>query len=203
MTFSWCGLIDERDRPITVHPPHCRGSIGFRHLLEDYVIGPSSTLVLRKAAVDRAGGFDEDLPRCHDFDLMLRIALTSAEGVRAVPEALTLYRRHAGQMSRDWRAMHREWNTVFEKCRGFAPADTAAVEARARSNINRYLAYLAYEAAEFREARQYVRQGMRHDRRAFVGDMRNWKIAAACSAEAVLPLRVHRGLERLAGIHRE
>jgi hypothetical protein len=203
VTFCWCGLIDEHDRPLAVHPSRWRGPIGFRHLLEDYVVGSSSTLVLRRAAVDRAGGFDVTLPRCHDFDLTLRIAFTDADSVQAVPETLTLYRRHPGQMSRDWRAMHDEWNAVFEKCRAMAPAEAAAVEARARSNINRYFAYLAYEAAAFKEARQFVRQALKHDPRAFLRDVRNWRIVAACSAEATLPAALHRRLERLAGINRD
>lgn len=203
VTFSWSGLIDERDRPITLHPAHWRGSITFRQLLEDYVIGTSSSLVMHRSAVERAGGFDVQLPRCHDFDLTLRIAFAESNSVFAVPEALTLYRRHPGQMSRNWRAMHREWHTVLEKCRSYAPADTAAVEPRARSNINRYFAYLAYEEAEFREARQFVRQAMRYHPGAFMSDVRNWKIVAACCSEALLPSPLHRRLEHLAGIHRD
>jgi glycosyltransferase involved in cell wall biosynthesis len=202
VTFSWCSLIDEHDRPIALHPSHWRGSIGFRHLLEDYVVGSSSTLVMRRAAVEHAGGFDVALPRCHDLDLTLRIAHADAESIHAVPEVLTLYRRHRGQMSRDWHAMHGEWDAVFEKCRALAPVDAAAVEARARSNISRYLAYLAYEAGAFSEARQFVRRAVRYEPLAFLRDLRNWRIVAACSAEAALPSGVHRRLERLAGLTR-
>ena len=202
-TFSWSSLIDEHDRPIAVHPAHWHGPISFRQLLEDYVIGPSSSLVLRRSAVERAGGFDEQLPRCHDFDLILRLAFAQADSIVAVPNTLTLYRRHAGQMSRDWRAMHSEWNTVVEKCRTFAPAETVAAESRARGNINRYFAYLAYENGEFREARRFVREAARHDPRSFLTDSRNWKITAASVAETLLPSAVHRRLERIAGIRRD
>lgn len=203
VTFSWSGLIDERDRPIGLHPAHWRGPISFRQLLEDYVVGSSSSLVIRRSSVLSVGSFDVQLPRCHDFDLVLRIAFAHPNGICAIPEELTLYRRHPGQMSRDWRAMHREWNTVFEKCRRLAPAETAAVESRARSNINRYFAYLAYEEAEFQAARGFVRQALRCDPRAFIGDGRNWKIAAACWSEALLPSNIHRRLEQLARIHRD
>src|SRR6185436_855711 len=116
---------------------------------------------------------------CHDFDLALRIAFTDAAAVRAVPETLRLYRRHASQMSRNWRVMDREWNLVFEKCRALAPTEAGAVEARARANINRYFAYLAYENGEFLDARRFVRAVARHDPRGMLTDPRNWKIAAA------------------------
>ncbi len=62
VTFSWCSLIDEHDRPIAVHPSRWRGSIGFRHLLEDYVVGSSSTLVMRRATVERAGASTSRCP---------------------------------------------------------------------------------------------------------------------------------------------
>jgi len=203
VTFSWTGLIDEHDRPIALHPAHWRGAISFRQLLEDYVIGTSSSIVMRRAAIDRAGGFDERLPRCHDLDLTLRIAARHADSVIAVAEALTLYRRHSGQMSRDWVAIQSEWNAVFDKCLALAPAETRAAEPRARSNINRYFAYLAYEAERFGEARRLVRQSMRAAPGLFVRDVRNWKIAAACGAELMLPSAIHRRLERLAGIQRD
>jgi len=202
-TFSWSALIDQHDRPIAFHPVHWHGPIGFRQLLEDYVIGPSSSLVMRRSSVERAGGFDEQLPRCHDFDLMLRLAFDRANSIVAVTDTLTLYRRHVGQMSRDWHAMHSEWNAVIEKCRTFAPAETAAVELRARVNINRYFAYLAYENAEFREARRFVWEAARYDLGSFLTDRRNWTIAAASVAEALLPSAAHRRLERLGGVRRD
>src|SRR5262249_16949972 len=36
VTFSWSVLIDERDRPLSIHPARWRGPISFRDLLTDY-----------------------------------------------------------------------------------------------------------------------------------------------------------------------
>lgn len=201
-TFSWSGLIDEQDRRIDLHPAHWRGPISFRQLLEDNVVGSSSSVVMRRAAILAVGSFDVQFPRCHDSDLLLRIALAHPNGVCAIPEELTLYRRHSNQMSRDWRQMHLEWNALLDKCRKSAPAETSAVERRARSNINRYFAYLAYEGAEFGEAFGFVRQSLRSDPRAFIADPRNWKVVAACLSGVLLPGSIHRRLEEFAGIHR-
>jgi glycosyltransferase involved in cell wall biosynthesis len=203
VTFSWSGLIDEHGRRIDLHPAHWRGPISFRQLLEDNVVGSSSSVFMQRSAILEVGCFDAQFPRCHDSDLLLRIALARPGGICAIPEELTLYRRHPGQMSRDWRQMHSEWNAMLEKCRKSAPEDTHAAERRARSNINRYFAYLAYEGAEFTRAFGFVGQSLRADPSAFLADPRNWKTVAACLSGAILPASIHRRLEQLAGVHRK
>jgi glycosyltransferase involved in cell wall biosynthesis len=202
VTFSWSGLIDEHGRRLDLHPAHWRGPVSFRQLLEDNVVGNSSSVVAQRSAILAVGGFDEQFPRCHDSDLLLRLALERPNGICAIPEELTLYRRHPSQMSRDWREMHSEWNALLEKCRNSAPQETRAVERRARSNINRYFAYLAYEGAEFTQAFGFVSQSLRSDPRAFLTDSRNWKVVAACLSGAILPSSIHRRLEHAAGIRK-
>lgn len=202
-TFSWYGLIDERGGRIHLATPRWRGPIEFSQLLEDFVIGCTSALILRREAILDAGGFDTQFPRCHDFDLVLRVSLQHRASIQAIPEELALYRRHSGQMSRDWRAMHREWEALVVKMRGLAPQETSAVEAVARSNVKRYYACLAYEEGRYAETAALLRQGFRAHPRAFLFDWRNWKVMAACCAGALLPAPLHRNLERLAGMRRE
>ena len=200
-TFSWSALIDESGGRIGLPGARWRGSIDFSQLLEDFVVGSTSSLVMRRSAILTAGGFDTRFPRCHDADLLLRIALGRPQAICSIPEELTWYRRHSGQMSRDWRAMHLEWELMLEKFQNLAPAETAKVERRARSNVNRYHACLAYEEAEFQEAFRLVGKSLRSNPGAFVADWRNWKVALASSCGVLLPARVHRRLEVLAGIH--
>lgn len=202
VTFSWSGLIDAQGRHIGLHSTRWRGPISFRQLLEDYVVGTSSSLVLRRAAVVAAGGFDPDFPRCQDCELILRISLAGPGCICAIPEELTFYRRHDGQMSSDWGAMQAEWNLMLEKCRRLAPEDTNAAEPLARGNMSRYWACLAYEARNVPAAWGFIGDGLRHAPRAFFADPRNWKVVAACLAGSLLPAAIHRRLERLAGLRR-
>ncbi len=72
-------------------------------LLQGNYIGMHATVMYRRDALARAGGFDSRLPACEDYDLYLRIA-------RDLPvhqhEALVAeYRRHDGNMSCDLRLM--------------------------------------------------------------------------------------------------
>ncbi len=50
------------------------GEAGFEALVVERCQIPVSTVVARKAAILKAGGFDESLARCDDYDMWLRTA---------------------------------------------------------------------------------------------------------------------------------
>jgi hypothetical protein len=50
------------------------GEAGFEALVVERCQIPVSTVVARKAAIVKAGGFDESLARCDDYDMWLRTA---------------------------------------------------------------------------------------------------------------------------------
>jgi glycosyltransferase involved in cell wall biosynthesis len=202
LTFSWSRFINEAGQDIGLHPLRWRGAISFRQLLADFVIGTTSSIVVRRKELDQTGGFDPELPMYCDMDLCLRVALYRPDNIHAISEELTLYRRHSGQMSKDWRGMRQDWERMLEKVRRVATEDTTAVEQQANSNMNRYFAYLAYESVEFRQALRLLWEGFKQSPGAFLTDSRNWLATAACLAGLTLPGFIHRGLERLAGFRR-
>jgi glycosyltransferase involved in cell wall biosynthesis len=57
-----------------------------------------SGALLRRDAVDRAGGIARDLPAAEDWDLWLRLLASGATLVHA-PDAVVAYRRHPGTMT--------------------------------------------------------------------------------------------------------
>lgn len=56
------------------------------------------------AMIRRAGGFDESLRSCEDWDLWLRLAIEGVEGA-CLPTVGAYYRRHAASMSRNKQLM--------------------------------------------------------------------------------------------------
>jgi glycosyltransferase involved in cell wall biosynthesis len=74
---------------------------GHREQWEGRSVVPS-TVLLRREVIERAGGFDEDLPTGEDWLFFLRAA-DVGPFVR-LPLATVLYRRHAGQARGDPRA---------------------------------------------------------------------------------------------------
>lgn len=68
--------------------------------------------------------------------------------------------------------------------------------------MNRYFARLDYERARYASGLEHLGEGFRMAPLAFLADSRNWLTAAACCTGLALPARLHRKLERLAGLRR-
>jgi glycosyltransferase involved in cell wall biosynthesis len=77
----------------------------FRRSLDLCLVSPSAVMMTR-ALFDAAGGFDETLPVCEDYDLWLRVS--ARHSVPLIPQALTVKRGgHADQLSRSVWGMDR------------------------------------------------------------------------------------------------
>jgi glycosyltransferase involved in cell wall biosynthesis len=105
---------------------------------------PTSSVVLRRAALDAAGGFESAVRVAEDWDLWLRLAACGV-GFVCSPEAVVRYRRHPGGLTADVAGLAR---CQLELHR--AHAALVAPEVRARA--------LAADAAALRSA---TRGGLR------------------------------------------
>jgi len=198
-TFSWVDVINRRSEPVRMPCPRWRGTVSFDQLLADFMIRTMSAVVIeRRAAVD-AGLFRDGY--CLDIEFFLRVALLRPDNILAIPEVLTLYRRHAGQRTGDWRRMREGWTEMLGSVRELA-SDKKAVAALGSSNMHRYFASVAYENGDFHEALRLIRRSFALSPAAFVRDRRNWLMSAAALAGFILPGRLLFALERSAGFDR-
>jgi glycosyltransferase involved in cell wall biosynthesis len=202
VTFSWVSSIDGNGKPICWHCPRWRGTVSLPQLLADYMIRTMSAVVMRRAAVEETGTFDPSLVRCVDLEFFLRASLLRPNNICAIPEVLSLYRRHEMQRTRHWRPMLQGWNQALRSIRRRAPGTTARVERLASGNMHRYCASLAYEGGQFAEALELVRRSFTLSPFAFLRDTRNWKMGAAAVAGVSLPKRALFTIERWAGFGR-
>ena len=202
VTFSWVDAIDVCGKPIRIPCPRWRGTVSLPQLLADYMVRTMSAVVIRREAAELAGGFDSSLVRCVDLEFFLRAALLRPNNICAIPEVLTLYRRHDSQRTRDWRRMLQGWNQVLASIRQRAPEATVQVERVASSNMLRYYASLAYEGGQFGDAIELVKRAFGLSPAAFLRDTRNWKMSAAAIAGVTLPKRALFAIERWAGFVR-
>lgn len=203
LTFSWFRYVDAGSRHLGIESIRYRGTISFRGLMEDFVIGATSNVVARRAAIEKAGGIDSAFPRLHDLELFLRIAALAPDNIEAIPRDLMSYRRHDTQISRDFTEMETEWERLMSKMGRLWPEVTRSALGPARVNIRRYFARLAYEQRDYGRALGYSGKGLAADPMAFLTDARNWLTAGACLCGAVLPEPLLRRLERIAGLERE
>lgn len=202
LTFSGFRVVDHDGRDIGLRRRRFHGPLHFRDLLVDFAIGATSNVVVRRSAVEKAGGVDPTFPRMYDLDLFLRVAMLAPSNVEALPDALMMYRRHGAQISWDYAALEREWERVMAKMARLSPGTVSEVGGRARLSARRYFARLAYETGNYRRALQYVSSGFASAPVWFLRDSRNWTTAAASLAGMLLPATLHRALERMFGLRR-
>jgi glycosyltransferase involved in cell wall biosynthesis len=202
MTFSWFRVINDAGRENGLHSNRYRGTVDFRGLLANFVIGASSNVVIRRQAIEQAGGVDISLPRFYDFDLCLRVALLAPRNVLAIGQDLMLYRRHDVQITRDLTALEGEWEQTLRKFEALVPNEFRQLAGEARSNMDRYFAFLAYEARSYGRALKFLKRGWRRSPGRFIAEPRNWLALAACASGFLFPADLHRKLEHLAGLNR-
>lgn len=198
LTFNWCRFVDERGDDLGLPVRRWHGPISRDELLIDFVIKTPSTVVVRREAVERSGGFDPALPRLSDLEFALRVAGLRRGNCHAVPEVLTMYRRHPGQMSRRWIELQREWDRLLARMVAQPGGPSAAVRSLADSNMHRYFAWLASEQGELRDAVTLLAAGVRRAPRRALADPRNWLLAGDIAARRTLAPRAHRRLRRVA-----
>ncbi|MGC9261052.1 MAG: glycosyltransferase family 2 protein [Phycisphaerae bacterium] len=116
---------------------------------------PSATM-LRRSALQLVGGFDCFHGGHEDIDVWLKVARYFK--VEFLPDALTLYRVHGGNMSGRYRMMHDSITDVLRKHESMARArgDAAALRAaRALRRPNR----LEYGTQAYEAARRSLKNG--------------------------------------------
>jgi len=103
-----------------------------------------ATVMYRRDLLEAAGGFDERLRRCEDYDLYLRMA--RQHPIAGYPDLVAAYRLHGGNMSTDHRGMLR---TVLDVHARHTPPPGDGAEARAawRDGRRRWRRYYAEEMA--------------------------------------------------------
>ncbi|HLH44199.1 MAG TPA: glycosyltransferase family A protein [Bryobacteraceae bacterium] len=155
--------------------------------LTDVVMGRSNLnycCTVKRASIERIGGFDESLKRTEDHDLYLRLLL-AGERILVNPEPLFRYRRRNDSLSADGVAMARAALEVFEKLDSqFArhPGLSRLVQDRRngfRADIEFALAREALLQMRWRAAREHWR--------AYQRLRPSWKVAAALGISRISP----------------
>jgi glycosyltransferase involved in cell wall biosynthesis len=116
---------------------------------------PAIAPLVRRTALDAAGGFDERLTALEDWDLWLRLALLAE--ARYTPAVLVSYRIQPGAMSEDRARMDRNRFRVLDKLCRTRPAaleGLGAVGRRVIADTHNWLGKEAYASGDWGEARR-------------------------------------------------
>ena len=116
---------------------------------------PAIAPLIRRTALDSAGGFDDQLTALEDWDLWLRLSLVAE--ARYSPAVLVRYRIHSGGMSEDRARMDRNRVRVLDKLCRTRPAAVqrlGAVGRRIIADTHNWLGKEAYARGDWTEARR-------------------------------------------------
>lgn len=91
LVYTGIKFINNQSERVLV--PKVRGDISKNILMKNYV-GPTSSVLIKKALIDKVGGFDNTLPSCQDWDLFIRIGQICE--IDYIAEPLVLYFEHGG-----------------------------------------------------------------------------------------------------------
>ena len=120
MVYGAHRRIDADGNVISAYPVKPVGEDPYANLLMGNVIGMHATVLYRREALTAAGGFDESLRYCEDYELYLRIARERKMASHA--ELVAEYRWHGANTSTDTAAMLRAALAVLERHRDQPPS---------------------------------------------------------------------------------
>jgi glycosyltransferase involved in cell wall biosynthesis len=190
LTFSRSDIIDENGAVTGRRSKAASGDIGFADLVVENVIANGSSVVMRRVSLDQAGWFDVHLDTCVDLDLWLRVARLRHHNIASLDEPLTLYRMRSGQITKDWKRIEASWLAIFDRL-PWSIEDRRLVERRAKANLYRYLAYIAYETGDASNAWSLFRRAWSHAADEIVTDRRAWVLLGALMSTTFLPRSWH------------
>jgi glycosyltransferase involved in cell wall biosynthesis len=199
MTFPRYRYIDADGEPIGVETTARQERYSAVDLMVANPVHSATGVLLRRAAVQRAGRFDTSLSACIDLDFWTRIGSLGPRNIGPTNAALAFYRKREGQITGDWRRMERSWLRVCEKLEeagaGLSPRQFR--DGRARHCL--FWATAAYNAGEYRAARRLIAETWRLDP-GFAARTPLARIRTLAALASLLPARTHSGLrERFNG----
>ncbi len=197
LLFSSTRIVDVAGHDLGRASRTWSGALTLRDLLIENRI-PTSTVVMRSEAVQRAGWFDEALPVSSDFDYWLRVSILGTGSLHGRPQVTTLYRTRAGQVSSDWQQRLQIRQKIMAKMRVLYPDLVSEVERLTEAGYHRALAATAYENGEIPAALKLFRRGMRHAPAFLLSDKRTWFLGSALLSACLLPRSAHHKLAQIA-----
>ncbi|NET30813.1 MAG: glycosyltransferase family 2 protein [Cyanothece sp. SIO1E1] len=143
VVYAWSRDIDQRDQLTGgFHAATVDGDV-YKTLICHNFLGNASATLIRKACLDRVGGYDTQLKAqnaqgCEDWDLYLRLAEHYEFGV--VPEFLVDYRKVSSSMSGDFIQMARSQQLMLQTIQHKHPEIPGFLYRLSRSSFYLYLA---------------------------------------------------------------
>jgi glycosyltransferase involved in cell wall biosynthesis len=157
LVYTWTAFIDQAGKRIgKVLAPHAEGNV-LEQIVENDIITNGSSAIVRHSCLEIVGGFDPSTDSASDRDMWIRIAIRYPFAV--IKEPLTLYRRHANNMTKNHQKTIQDLCKVFDKTFQFAP-ELLYLKNRCYGWISLYQAWNSIEQKDWKDAIHFRRQAL-------------------------------------------
>jgi len=164
LAYCWFASIDQRDRVVSFGPQPLVEGNAMKSLCAANWIGNGSSLLMRRAAFEKAGGYDPTL-RAQGAqgaeDLLMCFRVAEHAGFAVVPRYLVGYRATPGNMSSDSLQMFRSTELVLGEYRRKYPEHAGDI-ARHLQAARHWFAYRAAATGRRGDARILLTEALRH-----------------------------------------
>ncbi len=169
LVYTWLALIDQAGKPTGRFLESTEEGWVWRDLIHRNFVGCGSTPLIRRACFEQAGCFDENLGSyMEDLDMWLRLALNYE--FRVIKHPLVGYRQLPNSASKNWDAMLRSAEILFEKAFKNPPEDIKAeeleqIKEQGYGRIKLSLAWqpLLSTTKNFAKSKELVQAALNHD----------------------------------------
>jgi len=149
LAYCWFASIDQHDRVVSFGPQPLVEGDAMKSLCAANWIGNGSSLLMRRAAFEKAGGYDPTL-RARKAqgaeDLLMCFRVAEHAGFAVVPRYLVGYRATPGNMSSDSLQMFRSTELVLDEYRRKYPEHAAGIAQHLQASRH----WFTYRAAAMR-----------------------------------------------------
>ena len=157
LVYCWYATIGLDDRVVTLGPqPTDEGRV-LRQLCAYNMVGPGSTLLVRRSAFEAAGGYDPSLHGAEDFLICLRLAEHGE--FRVVPRYLVGYRQMMDSLSTHSVRMFRSHSLVLLEYRARFPEYAQKIDAQLQ-DFRHWFAWGALRRRQWRDAATLFGEGV-------------------------------------------
>jgi glycosyltransferase involved in cell wall biosynthesis len=164
LAYCWFASIDQHDRVVSFGPQPLIEGDAMKSLCAANWIGNGSSLLMRRAAFEKAGGYDPTL-RARGAqgaeDVLMCFRVAEHAGFAVVPRYLVGYRATPGNMSSDALQMFRSTELVLDEYRRKYPEHAADIARHLRASRH-WFAYRAAASRRRHDARVLLTEALQH-----------------------------------------
>lgn len=164
LAYCWYASINQQDRVVSFGPQPLVEGNAMKSLCAANWIGNGSSLLMRRTAFEKAGGYDPTL-RARQAqgaeDLLMCLRVAEHAGFAVVPRYLVGYRATPGNMSSDSLQMFRSTELVLDEYRRKYPQHARDIGRHLQASRH-WFAYRAAATRRRHDARILLAEALRH-----------------------------------------